>query len=125
MHPNKINDDQRGSLRARVNARCLVDVKTYGINPIKLLKTIREKTDKKGIVAPRLDVPRRVLNSWCNVDMIFLHNRGHRDGTGQKRYGRRMSPRKVDNQFSGKFNVDERGSNGEKRLAIIFNKALV
>lgn len=58
-----MNANQRGSLRASVSARCLVDVKTYGIKPKKLLKTISEKMEIKTIVLPGLLGPSSVLNS--------------------------------------------------------------
>ena len=119
MQPNRMKQDQRGNLSANVNLRCLVEVNTWGISPIRLLKTISEKTDKKGIVIPRLDTPSRVLNSWWRADIAFLHSRGHREGTGQNRYGKRISPKKVESQFSERFNVDDRGSKEEKRLVII------
>ena len=80
-----MNESQRGSLRVRVRARCLVEVKTYGISPRKLLKTMSEKMEMKTIVLPGLDIPSRVLNSWCRVDISFVHKRDHREGIVQKR----------------------------------------
>lgn len=63
IHPNSIKDSHRGSLRAKVNLRCLVDVKTYGISPMKLLNTINEKIEMNRMVPPGFEGPRRVLNS--------------------------------------------------------------
>ena len=63
IHPNSINDSQSGSLKARVRARCLEEVKTYGIKPKKLLNTIREKIEINTIVPPWLEDPKSVLNS--------------------------------------------------------------
>lgn len=121
IHPNSINESQRGNLRASVRARCLVEVKTYGIRPRKLLKTISEKIEINMIVLPGLLVPSRVLNSLCRVDIRFVHRRDHREGIVQNRYGIRVSPRKVDSQFRDMLNTEERGSNLENRLVIIFN----
>lgn len=83
IQPNNINDNQRGNLSDSVRARCLVEVKTYGVSPRKLLKTISEKIEIKIIVLPGLLVPRRVLNSLWSVDISVDHKNDHRDGMAQ------------------------------------------
>lgn len=76
------------------------------------------------IVLPGFETPRRVLNSLWRVDINLLHRSDHRDGTVQNRYGIKISPRKVDNQLSDILNTDDRGSNLENRLVIIFSLIL-
>ena len=59
------------------------------------------------------------------MDISPLHSRDHRDGIVQNRYGMRMRPKKVDNQLSDMLNTDDRGSNLENRLVIIFSSVLL
>ena len=125
IQPKSMNDSHRGSLRASVSARCLVEVKTYGTRPKKLLKTISEKIDTKATVPPGFAGPRRVLNSLWSELISLPQRRDHREGADQKRYGIRARPRKVDSQFREMFSLEERGSKLENRLVIIFRLAFV
>ena len=113
--------NHRGKLRASVRAKWLLEVKTYGIRPKKLLNTIREKIEINTIVPPGLSEPSRVLNSLCKVDISVFHSRDHRDGIVQNKYGIKVRPKKVDSQFKDILKTEERGSNLENRLVIIFN----
>ena len=63
IHPKIIKDSHSGRARARVIARCLVLVNTYGISPRRLLNIISENSDTNMMVLPWLLGPRRVLNS--------------------------------------------------------------
>ena len=69
---------------------------------------------------PGLAGPSKALNSLCKLDIIVPQNKEDRLGLAQYRYGIRISPNKVDNQFNDKEALVV-GSNLEKRFAIIFN----
>lgn len=52
--------------------------------------------------------------------MILLHNKDHREGEAQYKYGINIKPNKVDIQFIERLKILEEGSKIENKLAIIF-----
>ena len=79
------------------------------------------KREIKMIVIPGLAGPSKALNSLCKLDIILPQNKEDRLGLAQYRYGIRISPSRVDNQFNDKEALVV-GSNLEKRFAIIFSE---
>ena len=64
IHPNIINDSQRGSLMVSVSTKCLEEVKMYGNNPIKLLRSTNKNSLINIVVLPlKASGPSRFLNS--------------------------------------------------------------
>ena len=50
----------------------------------------------------------------------FLHNKDHREGEAQYKYGRNINPRRVESQLVEKLKILDEGSKIEKRFVIIF-----
>lgn len=120
-HPYKINANQRGKARAKVMAKWLEAVNTYGASPKKLLNRINKNREIKISVCPWAPpVPTRVLNSMWSWLKIRSKNLVERLLPTQKLHGRANNPTKIANQFSGRVSIEE-GSKIENKLAIIFN----
>lgn len=111
----------KGSESDSVITKWLVLVKIYGNNPKKLLKTIREKREINIRVSLELLFPNNVLNSKCRVEVSLCHIRVNREGIAQYSIGTKRIPKKVDNQFNGRFIILDVGSKTENKLVIIFN----
>ena len=84
------------------------------------MNTINEKIEIKTIVPPGLVCPNKVLNSLCKVFIKLVHINDHRDGIVQYRYGISIRPKNVDSQLRERLKIDDKGSNLENRLVIIF-----
>lgn len=120
IHPNIINESQRGSLRARVSVRWLEAVNTYGNNPKKLFTRININRATNGMALPWCDEgPRSVLNSLNSLDRMEYTNVVDFTGVAQKIGVTTRIIRIELNQFSGSEMTDEVGSNTENRLVII------
>ena len=85
-----------------------------------MLNTIKENKLTKSIDVPTWDTERRALNSLCNVLITFLHNRDHREGEAQYKYGINISPKRVEIQLVERLKILDEGSKIENRFAIIF-----
>lgn len=121
IHPNSINLNHIGKATANVNARCLVLVKMYGNNPMKLLNSIIIKIEMKMNVVPLNELgPNNVLNSLCRVKFSLFQIMLIRDGVSQNNDGINNNPRNVLVQFNDKLKMLVDGSNVENRFVIIF-----
>lgn len=91
--PKIINLNHNGSANDKVRVKCLVLVKIYGNNPIKLLIRIIIKILVNIKVIPLFFFPVRILNSLCSFSMIFNHNILLREGINQNKFG--INKRKI------------------------------
>ena len=93
IHPYNIKLNHNGSLKERVNVKCLDLVKIYGNNPKKLLKRIIvNKLIKIKALPLNPEFPIKVLNSFWRVEMIKFHKNISRVGINQKDIGRIKNP---------------------------------
>ena len=121
IHPNSINLNHIGSAIVNVNAKCLVLVKIYGNNPMKLLNIIIIKIEMKMNVVPLNDLgPSNVLNSLCKVKFILFHIMLIRDDINQNIDGINSNPMNVLVQFNEILKILVDGSKVENRFVIIF-----
>lgn len=116
--PYNINLNHKGRANESVKIICLVLVKIYGNNPIKLLNKIRENKEINNKVLPLIGI--RILNSLWRIKTILFQIILIREGINQNIGGIRKI-NKIDlNQFNLKLKFVE-GSKDENKFIIIFN----
>lgn len=76
------------------------------------------------MVPLNLEIPKRVLNSWCKVKKILFQNIEIREGINQNIKGKNMIPKIVLIQFNDKFKILVEGSKIENKFIIIFRLSL-
>ena len=99
--PYSINLNHNGRAKESVKTMCLVLVKIYGNNPIKLLNKINENKEINNKVLPFTGI--RILNSLWRIKVILFQIILIREGTNQNKGGIKKI-NKIDlNQFNFKL----------------------
>lgn len=79
-----MKESHKGRANDKVKVKWLVLVKIYGNKPKKLLNKINENKEIKINVLPLKELgPNKVLNSECNVKVIFVQIKCKREGINQ------------------------------------------
>jgi len=116
-----MNLNHKGRAKDNVNTIWLVDVKTYGNRPMKLLNKINENSEIRIKVLPwDFLLLIKTLNSLCSVNKILFHSKLSRDGINQKVTGIIKIPKMVLIQLKDELKLVD-GSKDENKLVIIFS----
>jgi len=114
-----MNEIHKGEERVRVVTICLVLVKIYGNNPIKLLSIINKKTLINKTVLPSKEVgPNNILNSLCILFRRDLIKILRFEGINQN-IGEIIIMKITDLIQFLIINIDDEGSKTEKRFVIM------
>lgn len=98
---NNIVPIQIGRAKTKVIDKCLVLVKIYGINPIKLEKIIKKNTEMKIKIVPGIIIsPKTASNSFFKNKMIFKKDLDNWEFINQNIWGKKKIQINTENQFN-------------------------
>ena len=113
--------NQIGKARTKVIDKCLVLVKMYGINPIKLEKIIKKKKEIKTKIVPGvLNSPKTELSSFFRYKIRFKKDFDNWELINQNIWGKKKTQIKIENQFiiMSIEKIFTLGSNDENKFII-------
>lgn len=118
IHPNSINETQRGRARDSVISMWLVEVKMYGMSPMVLFNMMNRNRVTNNMFVPLAFIS--ILNSLWRDPVSVGNNMFVREGESQNIEGITSRPIIELIQFNWRDIIEEEGSNTENRLVIIF-----
>lgn len=119
---NIIYPSQMGKDKARVNDKWLLEVKTYGNSPNRLVKRIKKNNVKKNNIAPGAVIPpKATFSSATKALIIIVTNFSIFLLINQYIWGKNKIVETDDNQFKGKVKLNKPvlGLNEENRSPIL------